>query len=65
MADGVDATVLPPKALQEKEKTLLERFQIVLQAFLNGRTDLQLTAVYALQVYCFTHNFPKGENSYK
>jgi translation initiation factor 4G len=31
-----------------------------LNAFLNGKTNLQLIAVYALQVYCFSLKFPKG-----
>ncbi|XP_075213295.1 N-acetyltransferase 1 isoform X2 [Lycorma delicatula] len=47
------------KAVQEKEKTLLEKFKTVLHPFLHD-IDLQVTAVYALQVYCFSLDFPKG-----
>lgn len=50
----------PDKASQEKEKTLLEKFKPVLQAFLHAHIDLQVVAVYALQVYCFSLDFPKG-----
>lgn len=47
------------KAVQEKEKALLEKFKTVLQPFLHD-IDLQVTAVYALQVYCLSLDFPKG-----
>lgn len=50
----------PDKASQEKEKILLEKFKPVLQAFLHAHIDLQVVAVYALQVYCFSIDFPKG-----
>lgn len=40
---------------------LLEKFKPVLQAFLHDHIDLQVIAVYALQVYCYTLQFPKGE----
>lgn len=48
------------KAVQEKEKALLERFKSVLQAFLHEDINLQVTAVYALQVFCHSLKFPKG-----
>nr|CAD7414271.1 unnamed protein product [Timema cristinae]CAD7434952.1 unnamed protein product [Timema monikensis] len=60
LVEGYDQTTVPDKALQEKEKTLLEKFKLVLQAFLHEKTDLQVTAVYSLQVYCYTLHFPKG-----
>ncbi|XP_063223365.1 eukaryotic translation initiation factor 4 gamma 2 isoform X2 [Bacillus rossius redtenbacheri] len=60
LAEGVDCSAAPEKALQEKEKALLERYKPVLQAFLHERTDLQVTAVYSLQVFCFGLHFPKG-----
>ncbi|CAG2060866.1 unnamed protein product, partial [Timema podura] len=59
LVEGYDQTTVPDKALQEKEKTLLEKFKLVLQAFLHEKTDLQVTAVYSLQVYCYTLHFPK------
>nr|CAD7447176.1 unnamed protein product [Timema bartmani] len=61
LIEGYDQTTVPDKALQEKEKTLLEKFKLVLQAFLHEKTDLQVTAVYSLQVYCYTLHFPKEE----
>ncbi|XP_014240857.1 eukaryotic translation initiation factor 4 gamma 2 isoform X1 [Cimex lectularius] len=48
------------KMIIEKEKALLEKFKNVLRTFLNENIDLQVTAVYALQVFCFTYDFPKG-----
>lgn len=58
--EGCDPNTVPDKALQEKEKALLEKFKLVLQAFLHEQTDLQVVAVYALQVYCYSLHFPKG-----
>jgi len=46
--------------VQEREKSLLEKFKPVLEHFLNNCTDLQVVAVYALQTYCFSLDFPKG-----
>ena len=61
LADGVDSSAAPDKPLQEKEKNLLEKFKPVLQKFVHESTDLQLSALYALQVHCHLNNFPKGE----
>lgn len=60
LAEGSDPNTAPDKALQEKEKALLEKFKLVLQAFLHEQTDLQVMAVYSLQVYCYSLHFPKG-----
>ncbi|KAJ1530338.1 hypothetical protein ONE63_005252 [Megalurothrips usitatus] len=60
LAEGCDPNVVPDKALQEKEKALLEKYKLVLKAFLHDHVDLQVTAVYSLQVFCYTNNFPKG-----
>lgn len=32
-----------------------------MQKFLHDHTDLQVSALYALQVHCNTHAFPKGK----
>lgn len=61
LADGLDINKLPDKSVTDKEKQLLEKFSPVLNAFLNGNLDLQLIAIYALQVYGFSVNFPKGK----
>lgn len=60
LVEGCDPNTVPDKALQEKEKALLEKYKLVLQAFLHEQTDLQVMAVYSLQVYCYSVQFPKG-----
>jgi len=44
----------------EGEKELIEQYKPVLQHFLANQPKLQLVAVYGLQVFCFSRNFPKG-----
>jgi translation initiation factor 4G len=61
LAEGVDTTTPPDKPVQEKEQALLERYKLVLQSFLHEKVDLQVVAVYALQVFCHALQFPKGE----
>ncbi|XP_026283056.1 eukaryotic translation initiation factor 4 gamma 2 isoform X1 [Frankliniella occidentalis] len=60
LGEGSDPNLVPDKALQEKEKALLEKYKLVLKAFLHNHLDLQVTAVYSLQVFCYSNNFPKG-----
>lgn len=36
-------------------------FQGVLQMFLHEHVDLQIATLYAAQVFCYSHGFPKGE----
>ena len=48
------------KAVAEAEKAALERFTAVLQPYVRDSQALQLTAVYALQVFCHEKGFPKG-----
>ena len=50
----------PDKAATEAEREALDRFRPVLQPFVRERGDLQLAAVYALQVFCFERGYPKG-----
>ena len=50
----------PEKEETDKEKELIVEFKQVLQTFLTN-PELQLSAVYALQVFCFSRGFPKGE----
>ncbi|XP_074096174.1 N-acetyltransferase 1 isoform X1 [Cotesia typhae] len=56
---GTDTTVVPEKSLQEKERGLLQKYTRVLESFL-VTIDAQVTAVHSLQVFCLSHNFPKG-----
>ncbi|XP_049543367.1 uncharacterized protein LOC125956003 [Anopheles darlingi] len=44
----------------EKEKEILAKYCPVLNAFLNGYYDRQLTAIYAIQVYWYNIGYPKG-----
>lgn len=60
LASGCDPTAIPEKLVTEQEQELLAKFKPVLQAFLHDHIQLQVTAVYALQVFTYTHNFPKG-----
>ncbi|XP_012279847.1 eukaryotic translation initiation factor 4 gamma 2 isoform X2 [Orussus abietinus] len=59
LAPDVDPTQIPDKALQDKERALLEKYMRVLQSFL-PTIDAQVTAIHTLQAFCFSHNFPKG-----
>jgi len=49
----------PEKEVTDKEKELIGEFKQVLQTFLTN-PELQLAAVYALQVFGFSRGFPKG-----
>lgn len=50
----------PDKASIEAEKDMLSKFRSVLNPFVKDRPDLQLTGVYALQIFCHGLDFPKG-----
>ncbi|KAJ8675267.1 hypothetical protein QAD02_011053 [Eretmocerus hayati] len=56
---GTSPSVLPDKALQEKEVALLKKYQLMLQNLL-PTIESQVTAVHSLQVFCLSLNFPKG-----
>ncbi|XP_076147611.1 eukaryotic translation initiation factor 4 gamma 2-like isoform X3 [Alosa pseudoharengus] len=55
-----DGSLAPSRELQEQEKQLLLSFKPVMQKFLHEHTDLQVSALHALQVHCHTLGFPKG-----
>ncbi|XP_063980145.1 eukaryotic translation initiation factor 4 gamma 2 isoform X1 [Diachasmimorpha longicaudata] len=59
LASGVDTSSVPDKSLQEKERGLLQKYTRVLESFLTT-IDAQVTAVHSLQVFCLSHDFPKG-----
>lgn len=50
----------PSKEQLDQEKQLLLAFKPVMQKFLHDHVDLQVSALYALQVHCNTKAFPKG-----
>ncbi|RUS87631.1 hypothetical protein EGW08_004616, partial [Elysia chlorotica] len=58
--DNIDTTVTPEKALMDREKELLEKVKGALEILLNDHVDLQMAALYAVQVFCYSHQFPKG-----
>ncbi|KAL8614445.1 hypothetical protein ACOMHN_007781 [Nucella lapillus] len=60
MKESADSSVTPDKAVMDKEKELLDKLRGVLQKFLHEHIDLQVAALYAVQVFCHAHQFPKG-----
>uniref|UniRef100_A0A3Q2ZYD6 Eukaryotic translation initiation factor 4 gamma 2 n=1 Tax=Kryptolebias marmoratus TaxID=37003 RepID=A0A3Q2ZYD6_KRYMA len=60
MAESDDQLAAPPKEQLEQEKQLLLAFKPVMQKFLHDHTELQVSALYALQVHCNASCFPKG-----
>uniref|UniRef100_A0A8B9JU60 Eukaryotic translation initiation factor 4 gamma 2 n=1 Tax=Astyanax mexicanus TaxID=7994 RepID=A0A8B9JU60_ASTMX len=50
----------PSKEQLDQEKQLLLAFKPVMQKFLHDHVDLQVSALYALQVHCNAKAFPKG-----
>lgn len=57
---GADKNAQPDKGSTELEKELMGTFKNVLRHFVAKKSSMQLTAVYALHVYCFEQDFPKG-----
>ncbi|KAJ7986084.1 hypothetical protein DPEC_G00347130 [Dallia pectoralis] len=55
-----DQLSAPTKEQLDQEKLLLLVFKPVMQKFLHDHQDLQVSALYALQVHCNTKAFPKG-----
>ncbi|XP_018114761.1 eukaryotic translation initiation factor 4 gamma, 2 S homeolog isoform X1 [Xenopus laevis] len=55
-----DLLAAPSKEQLEQEKQLLLAFKPVMQKFLHDHVDLQVSALYALQVHCCSKIFPKG-----
>ncbi|CAL8260693.1 unnamed protein product [Merluccius merluccius] len=61
IAEGDDDQLsAPTKDQLEQEKALLLAFKPVMQKFLHDHTQLQVGALYALQVHCNASGFPKG-----
>lgn len=60
MADNDEQLAAPSKEQLEQEKQLLLAFKPVMQKFLHDHTELQVSALYALQVHCNAKAFPKG-----
>ncbi|XP_040266298.1 eukaryotic translation initiation factor 4 gamma 2 isoform X2 [Bufo bufo] len=58
--DDDEQAAAPSKEQLDQEKQLLLSFKPVMQKFLHDHVDLQVSALYALQVHCYSKNFPKG-----
>lgn len=58
--EGEDQLSAPTKEQLDQEKQLLLAFKPVMQKFLHDHVELQVSALYALQVHCNAHAFPKG-----
>ncbi|XP_045763295.1 eukaryotic translation initiation factor 4 gamma 2 [Maniola jurtina] len=50
----------PERAALERERALAEEYAPLLRALLEGRAELQLAAVYALQLHAHALRYPKG-----
>ncbi|XP_023646587.2 eukaryotic translation initiation factor 4 gamma 2-like [Paramormyrops kingsleyae] len=57
---GDDQLSALSKEQTDQEKQLLLAFKPVMQKFLHDHVSLQVSALYALQVHCNAHAFPKG-----
>ncbi|KAI1903887.1 hypothetical protein AGOR_G00000040 [Albula goreensis] len=59
LGEGEEMAALAKEQL-EQERGMLLAFKPVMQKFLHDHVDLQVSALYALQVHCSGHGFPKG-----
>jgi len=59
LKDQSEPASTPEKDITEKEKEMIAEFKEILTTFVSTG-ELQLAAVYALQVFCFSRGFPKG-----
>uniref|UniRef100_A0A674A0S2 Eukaryotic translation initiation factor 4 gamma 2 n=1 Tax=Salmo trutta TaxID=8032 RepID=A0A674A0S2_SALTR len=57
---GEEQVAGPSKEQLDQEKQLLLAFKPVMQKFLHDQPQLQVSALYALQVHCHASHFPKG-----
>jgi len=60
LKEGTDITANPDKTNIEKEKELIQKFKGVLGHFLQDSIELQIVAIYAMQVFVHGSGFPKG-----
>ncbi|XP_041643059.1 eukaryotic translation initiation factor 4 gamma 2-like [Cheilinus undulatus] len=58
--DDEEQLAAPSKEQLDEEKQLLQSFKPVMLKFLHDHIDLQVSALYALQVHCNAKGFPKG-----
>ncbi|KAL4648902.1 eukaryotic translation initiation factor 4 gamma 2-like, partial [Arapaima gigas] len=60
LCEDDDQLSAPTKDQLDQEKQLLLAFKPVMQKFLHDHVNLQVSALYALQVHCNASSFPKG-----
>lgn len=60
LSEGDEQLSSPSKEHLDQERQLLLAFKPVMQKFLNDHTELQVSALYALQVHFNANAFPKG-----
>jgi len=60
LAPGVDTKVTAAKHLREEEGLLLKKLKPLMHKFVDESQVLQLHALYAVQVFCYQNQFPKG-----
>jgi len=58
--DDEEQHAAPSKEQLDEEKQLLLSFKPVMQKFLHDHIDMQVSALYSLQVHCNAKQFPKG-----
>lgn len=58
--DASNLSAQPDKRQTEAERELVDKFKLVFKPFVQDNSKLQLSAVYALQVFCHDLGFPKG-----
>ena len=56
-----DITQKPEKDLQEKEKELITNMSAILKDDIFNGSNEQLEVIYALQIFCYEKQFPKGK----
>lgn len=61
--DDEEQLASPSKEKLDEEKQLLLSFKPVMQKFLHDHINLQVSALYALQVHCNAKAFPKGRRT--
>lgn len=61
--DDEEQFASPNKEQLDEEKQQLLSFKPVMQKFLHDHVNLQVGALYALQVHCNAKGFPKGVRS--
>jgi len=59
LAEEKDLSIKPEKEVTEKEKDIICQMKEIIKTFLGGDSNMQLEAIYALQIFCFEKNFPK------